>query len=288
MDQHEEPLRWAVISENESISPRFGIVAEVLREMGSENELTRVTCSVDDLPSEVERLRAEGTNQIRLEGRIGEAVPRLFENLSSLMLTLKCADTLTFDGERFWPRNFLYGAFGRIIANDISDIDLGGAAFVIGASPEARAAVAALARTGINRINLSDLDQENGEALVEEFRQSFFKVQFQFTPRAMVTQLPGVHSLVVNTIDAAQDPSGLQEFFYFNFLKAGGAWIEIPWGTVEPGLIQEARSVGAQIEPSTRVNAQWDAAWAGAWLKGRLDVDSFRDNLAERFRQAIA
>ncbi len=283
-----EALRWAVIREEETEPPRFAIVSEVLREAGIENELIHVSCSVDDFPAEVERLKSEGVKELRLLGRIGEAVPRFFENLSSLMLTVKCADSLSYDGERYWPRNHLYQAFQRIIANDLHDLDLGGAAFVIGASAEARAAVAAFVRAGINRINLSDFDQQQGLAFIEELRSAYFKVQFQFTPRDMVTQLPGVHSMVVNTIAADQDPTALQEFFYFNFLKFGGVWLEIPWGSSEAGLILEARSVGAQIEPSARVNAQWETAWAAAWLKDRLNAASFRDKLAERFQQATA
>src|SRR5690606_16416184 len=121
---------------------------------------------------------ASGVRQIRLGGFLPDLVLSHSENLTSLMIILKAADSLCADeAGKYWPRNLLQDGLSRMIAADLSDLDIGGAAFFIGATPLARACVAALVKIGFRRINLTDAQDERGNQLLEDFRRAYFNVQ---------------------------------------------------------------------------------------------------------------
>jgi shikimate 5-dehydrogenase len=164
----------------------------------------------------------------------------------------------------------------RLAASDLGSLDLNASAFIVGATPETRSAVAALVRIGFRRVNLTGTNDKRGEEMLKDFKKTYFNVQFSFTPRSMITQLPGVHSVAVNTLSMNDDPSQLSELFYFNFLKSGAVWIEVPFTTGNSPLIQEARNVGADVRESAQVSARCDQAWAESCFKVRLDCDKLR------------
>lgn len=274
---------WAEITDRDPSEARAAALEEALKAQGVDNRRLMKTARAQDLRAAVDEARAEGAANIRFAGTLPEAVPALYETLPSQMLSLRCADALVFDKEgRAWPRNFHAEGFTRMIAADLKDLDLGAAAFVIGATSKARSCVAAISRAGFKRINLTDTDEARGMKLLEEFRRAYFNVQFQFTRRHMITHLPGVHSIAVNTIRVKDDPNHLNELFYFNFLKTGGVWVEATLGADNAALLAEARSAGAQVEPGEQLAAYADRAWVEACFGKRIDFVSYRDELVKR------
>lgn len=274
---------WAEVTDSAAEDARFSILSKRIADAGVENRREVFATTSEDLPAAIQAARDAGATQIRFGGSLPEHVPWLFESIPSQILTLRVADGLQIDQSgRVWPRNYLHEGFSRLIAADLKDLDLSGAAFIVGANPTARSCVAAIVRVGVRRVNLTDLDEERGQALLEEFRRSYFNVQFQFTRRSLITQLPGVHSIAVNTVRVKDDPTQLNELFYFNFLKSGGAWVEIPHGTESAALLAEARSAGAQVEPGEQLAAHCDRAWVESCFGAKIDFVSYRDELLER------
>ena len=274
----------AVLSDEPQDTLHDEVLQRALANAGVENEIRFVQSDASSLRAKLDELKAEGIHHVRFGGSLPEAVPSCFDNWPSTMLSLKAADALVPDEEgRWWPRNFMQEGLQRLAAIDLGNLDLTGGAFLVGATPATRSIVAALARIGFYRLNLTDLDEAKGRALIEELKRSYFNVQFQFTPRGLVTQLPGVHSIAVNTVDMGKDPTRLSELFYFNFLKSGAVWIETIISESNSPLIQEARNVGADVRTGGNLISRWDEAWAEGCFKVKLDAAFIRLELDRRF-----
>lgn len=275
-----DKIRWAVLGGDTEEHGRFTLLSAALKSAGLENEVCFVSADEDSLLTVVRNHEREGIGQFRLLGKLSEAAPRVFENVPGTMLMLKNADALVRGIEgRLWPRNFLYEAFTQIVAEDLRGLDFVEGAFVNGANSAARTVIAALVRTGFRRFNLTDADEDLAKRFLEDLRSTFFNIQFQFTRRSAVTQLAGIHSIAVNTTSADSDSTQLNELYYFNFLKAGGTWVEIPLAKANGALVNEARSVGAKVVPAERVNSLWDFVWAKSCLGVSLDLVAYQQAL---------
>jgi shikimate 5-dehydrogenase len=270
-------MNWAVISDTVQNKLRANVLSTALNEAGIKNQVHFVSATPENLNDVIQNCSNKNIQYMRFEGSLADFVPSCFNNLPSTILTLKSADAIVpeHDG-RLWPRNFFQEGMQRLAAGDLGDLDLTGAAFVIGARPETRASIAALVRIGFRRINLTCIDDKRGEELLTDFKRTYFNVQFTFTPRSMITQLPGVHSIAVNTISMDDDPNRLSELFYFNFLKAGAIWIAVPMNSMSSPLIQEAKNVGAEVCEAALLAARVDQAWAESCFKVRLDHEKLR------------
>ncbi|MCM2281150.1 MAG: hypothetical protein NDI61_04815 [Bdellovibrionaceae bacterium] len=278
---------WVEVTDAESQAWRYQCLSEFLSRAGVDTAFESVHGERETLAEAIADVRRKGVRRMRFGGTLADRVPSLTDNSTSLMLTLKAADALEIDAQgRMWPSNVLQDGFMRMVAHDLRDLDLGAGAFVVGATADARACVASLVRVGFRRVNLTDADEEKALKLLAEFRSAYFNVQFQFTRRLLVTQLPGVHSIAVNTIRLQDDPTHLNELFYFNFLKSGGIWVELPLGSGNDDLLNEARSAGAQVQPGLNLAAYCDQSWVESSFRVKLDTVSYRDELARRMGSA--
>lgn len=274
-------IKWCEISDRASgpEQKRFNCLDEELRKCGLETELSFVSGTGDDLAAALEQARAT-MSQIRVSGRLGPKVLSLLERIPSSLLSLKSCDALVCDRGEWWPRFFLVEGLNQTLASDASTLDLGGSVFILGATTEARAAVAALSRIGFNKMILSDPNDVECTAFVEELRRSYFGIQFQAAPRNSVTQLPGICSIAVNTLTATEDQHSVEELGYFNFLKPNGFWLDLSIFPLNSSLRAEAQSVGAMIVPGAKVFATTDQLWAQSALKVSIDRDAYASKLA--------
>lgn len=279
------PVLWAEITDGDSQAARFQFLSEFLaRETGVVNTCESRRIESAALMSTVLDLQEKGFRLVRVGGALPEQLLSVFENRSAQMLTLRCADTLALDENgRWWPGNVLQEGVLRVLASDLKGLDLSGAAFVIGATPEARSCVAALVRVGFRRVNLTDENEGRGLELIEEFRRAYFNVQFQFVKRESVTQLPGIHSIAVNTTHLPEGDVVGNDFFYFNFLRTGGFWVEVPFAAGNRELLAEAKSAGAWVETGATLAARCDQAWVEASFGLSFDACQYRAELRDRF-----
>lgn len=239
-----------------------------------------------DFPGELERALRE-FDQIRLGGELCEEALRLVTRIPSTLLTLKCADAFVNERGDWWLRNYLVAGLQEAIAAELKGLDFNGGVFVLGSAAEARASIAALVRVGFRRFLITDVDEERGERFVTEARSTYFKVQFDFVPRHMITQLPGVNSIAVNTIPGGRDQGMLAELFYFNFLKSGGVWLDLALSGVDPALEAEAKNAGALVEPGANPIARADVLWATACYGTRLKMPVEYESHLARLHRAL-
>ena len=210
---------------------------------------------------------------IRVCQDFADVAARRAEHYPALMLSLKSCDAFDKTGGRWWPRNFLYEGVGRAVALDVRVDDLRTSVFVIGATSASRTAIAALAKIGFSHFNLVDPSDDLSRDVAAGLAKAFFRVKIEATSKGLVTQLPGIHGLVVNGLADAGGAMG-PELVHMNFIRPGGAWIELHPGPASTPLLLEAAGAGASVEAGSRVAAHSDAAWAEAALGLRIDVPS--------------
>jgi shikimate 5-dehydrogenase len=269
-------IRWAEISDQPQ-PERLAAVSSALKSAGVDNEFVEIAAGEADFADVLERAKSE-FDQIRIGGSLRDLVPSVSIRFSSSLLAIKSADALVQTKDGWWPRNFLSEGIHRSIVLDMQDIDLSAAVFILGATPDARAAASALSKVGFSRFTISDPDEARGQSLVGELESSYFKVQFQFIPKYLITQLPKTHSIAVNTLVKGRDQGTLADLIYFNFLEIGGVWLDFAINPPNPDLLVEAEAMGAVIELGARVLARTDLLWAEACFPN-LDPSVFAEAL---------
>jgi hypothetical protein len=283
-----ESLRWCEISDLGE-PERFECLSEALTEAGVKNSFSLIQVSAENFESTLHQAQAD-FEQIRIGGTLREVLPRLMTRLPSSMISLRSADAFVRGessvGVEWWPRNFLAEGLTTAIANDLKQIDFTGFVFILGARAETRAVVSSLVRVGFTRFNLTDPNEDRCKVMIDEFRRSYFNVQFHFVPRTMITQLPSVHSIAINFLQEDESEGMIQELAYFNFLRSGGVWLDFPLVTGNPALDAEASSLEAVLLSSARVLAHTDRLWALASLGARIEVELLENRLSLRRKSA--
>lgn len=276
-------MRWCEVG-NEPSTVRFQALSEALTKAGVENEYTFIEFTGD--PEKI-FARAEQFDQIRLTGEAASRILSYSPRTPSTLLPLRAADSYVKEADgNWWPRCFFVDGLNRTFAHSKLDLDFSSGVFILGANPESRWVIASLSRIGYNKVSLCEPDEVRGQAFVEELKKSYFKLQVQFVPRHLLTQLPGVHAVGVNTLFEGRDDGALAELFYFNFLKPGGAWLDLALFPYNQSLEAEAKSVGATLIPGHRVVAIADCLWAKA-VGYDIDVDALSDALASRSGRSL-
>lgn len=269
-------IRWCEIAEYHE-RERFEALSQAITKAGVENEVSFLMIDGEEFPVLLERAKSQ-FQQIRLSGSASEDVLALTPVLPSSTRILGCADALCRENEAWNPRNYLIEGLGRAFAKT-SSLDLTGGVFILGATPETRALVAALTRIGFNRFNIADPNEGTAQTLVEDLRKKYFGAQFAAVPRHLVTQLPGVHSIAVNTLVEGRDEGALGELFYFNFLKPGGLWLDLPLLPFNSSIDAEAHSVGAIVLSATEVFSIADFYWAKEVLGVSISQSEYESRL---------
>lgn len=270
-------MRWVEVGD-EASEHRFRLLSEALAKAGVENEHSFIEFTGD--PEKVFGA-AERFDQIRLTGEASTRIVGYAPRTPSSIISLKAADAYVKEKDgQWWPRCFFVGGLDRTFAHSTLDLDFQSGVFVLGANPESRWVISSLARIGYNKVSLCEPDEDRGQAFVEELMKSYFNMQIQYVPRHLLTQLPGIHAVGVNTLCEGRDDGALAELFYFNFLKPGGAWLDLALSPFNQSLEAEAKSVGATIIPGHRVYAIADSLWAES-VGATIDVEALAHSYAE-------
>ena len=280
-------IQWAEISAFPE-KLRYQTLSAALTSAGFPNEVSFIESDDAGFDRVLEEAQAKYA-QLRIGDSLGHCIERTANRKSSVMHALRIADAYVqtsvdgapvraaeksgIAGVSWWPKNYLVEGIQQAVVSDIESLDLSGAVFVLGAGAQSRSAVAALTKIGFGRFSISDPDEALGRSFIEEARATFFSNQFQLVPRHLITQLPSVHSVAVNTMVRGRDQGAIAELFYFNFLKAGGLWLDLPF-VPNRDLDSEATAVGASAEPGYRVAAWTDRAWARETLGVNLELEA--------------
>ncbi|MFK5283662.1 hypothetical protein ACI3PL_29215, partial [Lacticaseibacillus paracasei] len=79
-------------------------------------------------------------------------------------------NALIRDDKGWWPRSLHEQALSYCIAQQIGQIDMNSAALVVGSERASRMTITSLVKYGFSLINITDLSEEKGNALVEDMK----------------------------------------------------------------------------------------------------------------------
>lgn len=273
-------VRWCAIADpkRRSDEKRYLALSEAMKLSGLDNEMTFLTSTAENIQNVLDSARNDFA-QIRFVGQVGTWVLPILERIPSAVKSLKSADALVCETHEWWPRFFLVEGLNQMLANDHAMLDLRGSVFIFGATSEARAVIAALSKIGFNKMIISDPDEAVCTAFVEDLRKSYFGTQFQSVPRQFVTQLPGICSVAVNTVSESDAGNSSSDLAYFNFLKAGGSWLDLSIFPLNASLKTEALSVGATVIEGAQGFAFADQLWASSVFNISIDTTTYSRQL---------
>lgn len=256
-------MRWCEIALEQRVQSRrrrFEKLNEEFRACGVASSSEILSATEQTLESVLEQAK-QTYEAIRFSPEVGSLVLKTLTQIPAGVATLKTADALVKENGTWWPRCFLVDGLMQTFSSSVTSVDFTGSVFLLGAGGKTRAVAAALSRIGFGRIIIADPDDERSAALVEDLKRSYFGVQFQQTTRGLVTQLPGICSIAVNTLESGEDAANAAELAYFNFLKTGGLWLDLALFPLSLTLQTEAVSVGGELLNGFEVLARTDALW---------------------------
>lgn len=252
---------------------RFHKLSEWMSQNQIENRVEFVETTLDNFAAEIE-VAKKNYKQIRIGGELRTAIREVFVSLPSNIMTIGSADGILWNGQDWWPRNYLIEGISRSLSMDVKGLDTSQGAFISGTTPDCRALVYVLSRLGFKKFSISDSDEDRGEAFCRELERYFFSIQFQFVPRHLITQLPAVHSVAANTLTGGMDAGITSELIYLNFLSSGGVWLDLVPQNESKELKSEALNVGAKVIDAYQVLARTDRAWVEASFGRSLEIET--------------
>lgn len=186
------------------------------------------------------------------------------------------ADLLKKDKGGWWPQSCLVETFLKVLSQRIGLLDLTAPALVIGVDGAARQIVGALARTGFARVNVVEASAEAGPAFVREMKSQYFQVALEHIPFESITTLPGIHSLVVNTLPLEFENELLDEIYFFNFLRESGVVVDFNLIPSATPMIEEAKQLGARHLSGDFIAAEQDLHMIELALGRKFPVEEYR------------
>lgn len=275
-----KPFRWCYLSAQPS-KERFEALSEYLNQQGHENTLELIETDESRFLDDLKRVKQE-FDQIRLGSPV---VEKLFEDgmdFPSELGLLKTADALLKEPDgRWWPRSFLREIFASRL-NELAHVDVREAALIVGSGVSARAITGALIQLGYSRINFAEKFKQRVDPFVEVLGKNFFGHEILAIPPSMMTTIPGIHSIIVNTSPFIASNDLLMEMYYLNFLTHGGLVVDCTLFPVETPLLKAATKLKMQIIHGFELAALTDIQWAQNCLKTQLDGKHYGEFLKTR------
>lgn len=257
-------MKWAEISDRGE-QKRFTALSQALTSFGIENEFHFLEASTETFNAVVGEAR-KSFDQLRIGGSFCVQLAEKLDSHTVLPKQIGAADALVQINKSWWPRNFLGEGVHRAVITDIPKLDISGAVFILGTGWPARAVIGALARIGFTRFTISDANAEGSDTFIESLKRVHFDLQVQFIPREMITQLPSIHSVAVNTMQHGEDDGLLSELIYFNYLGLGGVWLDLSLFPENGTIAEEADAAGAFVESPIKIATAVDMLWAEACI----------------------
>jgi shikimate 5-dehydrogenase len=277
-------MKWVVMGAQES-DPRFVCLSDELKNLNIPNELTFANPNEGDILLEAER-QTKKVDQIRMLGYYSEVISEYQNRSTGLTSLLGAADALVKrpTGE-WWPCNYLYEGFSLEFVKHVKMIDLSSSALIVGSGAASKTIVGALVKFGFSRFNITDRFEDRAKSTIEKLKKSFFGVEFTFIPQATLMTLPGGSSVLLNSTPLRPDNDLLLDLYYFNFLKNPGIIIDLNLVPPQTPLIEEGKSVGANIICGYEISARTDVLWAKDAIGADIDLEGYKERLKKKMEE---
>lgn len=274
-------MKWTVLGGKDQ-EVRFRCLSDYLTTLGVPNELSFSNPEIDDIFLELER-QTLAVDQIRLQSPYSDRAHEFQSRATDLVNLLGSSDAYVKNKEgKWWPENFLYEAFCSEFLKHVKQVDIGSHALIVGSGSGSKVVVAALIKMGFSKFYISDRFEDRAKTSIEKMKRHFFGIDFNFVPAANLMLLPGSSSVLVNGTPLVPDNNLLKDLYYFNFLKHPAVIIDLNLIPPEPPLIEEGRSIQAQVISGYEIAAKVDDLWAQKAFQVKFDVEVFKGILKEK------
>lgn len=267
-------MKWAACGANELEKERF---QRLQAKLGAGHELTFIDWAPDSDPTAVD----PSIQHVRWGEHIQVAVCKRLTAKSAWTALLGLADGMILRNGKWWPLCASYEALSKTCAELGSNLDSASSAFISGAGPMARAAIASLFKFGFRKFRISAVKPEDCDTLINEMRGRFFGADIERVPMNKIVLLAGVSSVFVNTVSQEEAPDLSQEVSYLNFLKRPGAIIDTGYTKIDSQLLKEAVDSAIPAVDSWHMAAAVDAFWVKWAFGADLDLESYAVSLRD-------
>lgn len=266
-------IKWVEIARSPSPA-RYEILQDFLRQKGIENQFEALAVETQDFPRTLEEVFKTHDSILLGSPYKVEILPQL-KSISAKMQIIRSVDCMFREGDTWWPRSVLNFAMEDILTTYGAHVDLDASALIVGAGGAARLVCAALIKMGLKKINITNKDNNQGLALIEDFKRYYFDVEFEFIPQNRLVLLPGTNCVLINTTPLSPQNELLYELYYFNFLQASGLVIDLTIIPYDTPLILEAKAIDLKVVHGYELAVRADVQWV-EWMTGqKLNRDEY-------------
>jgi shikimate 5-dehydrogenase len=256
---------------------RWKPLGEVMeKHLGIKLDATVRQVTPESLGTEIGEILKSDANVCRLSSTLSARVFPFLTQTFEKSAKVGACDTLVRDKGGWWPRSLLVDATMRTFSQKIGILELEAPALVLGTEGVAKEVVGAMARTGYTSIDIVDDSTDHGKAFVEEMRRQYYQVRFEFVPFNAITTLPGVYSIVANTLPLEFENEQLDEIYFFNFLKENGVVIDLNIIPPSTPMIEEAKQLGARHLSGDFIAAELDSLMVEEVLQKKIPIEDYR------------
>jgi hypothetical protein len=198
----------------------------------------------------------------------------------AMIRNLKVVGRRDLDG--WWPRNYMSAALRHQLSAQTYHIDISAAAIIFGTNSLARSVVAGLALSGMRQFLIADVDDAEAMKFVKDVSRLNFGLEVKAIPFLEVTQLPSSCSVAINCFSTI-DREASTEIAFFNFLRAGGLWIDFGMNSNRVLFEDELRSIQSNILSAGLIWSRADVDWT----KESLGLDLDQNDIFEKYQSII-
>lgn len=227
-----------------------------------------------------------GATALRFQIESSADIVRHFPRLPTDVRWLEASDTLLFQDGEWWPRLFLLETLRKIIIHRFRGLNVGLHGYVIGGTRAGRVAAAALAGLGFTHIHIVDEDAQLLTREVAFLKRYLLGISIEGVHASALTVQTQAGSLMLNTVQMAEQSSMLNDLSYFNFMSKGGVVVDISGCSRQTLFLQEAERADLNIISGLEVQSQIDVDLLSKIVPGQYITfedyyESFCDNFAQ-------
>ncbi len=213
---------------------------------------------------------------IKLNDNYATEILKILPQTTQASALIGAADYLIRDNRGWWPKIFLPQSFTKVLSENIGQLDLSAFALVVGATSQARMVISSLAKIGYSTINVVDDSATLGLAFIDEMKRKFFQINFSFVRFSDITTLPGVHSIVVNTLPLIFEREYMDELYFFNYLKQKSVAIDLSLMPLGTPMIEESKQWGARHLSGDLFSCETDAMMVESFFQKKVDTNKYK------------
>ncbi len=199
---------------------------------------------------------------IRLDSSYINWAEKHIKESSREVLKLMAADAFLSLRDHLWPHIFLVSAITKKISQEVKNLDLSGAALIIGKGSIVRACLEAAVKMGFRKINwVSESNEAEVKKWLKTFNNYYFGIEFNHLEPQQLTMLPGNSSVVIMHLDLNSKTQLINDLSYFNFVKKEAVIINLYASEEKGPAMKEAKEIGLRVIEADLIYALSNKLW---------------------------